>query len=229
MTNADEDDPQPDCTSTPSERARGIRKNLLLSASIERQGLSTPARIRNLSESGAMLDAAVLPNVGDSFVLRRLQMEIAATVVWRRAGRCGVKFEGAASVEDWVAGGRLPEHGQERSQARVDAIQAAVRRGDPPVSDDTPETQTALPAAELETRLAEEIAYARRILDDVGDELSDDAIVLQRHAQALQNLDIACQILAHVGAILAAADRSAAVEAVTMEELRTRLLRKSIF
>ena len=66
----------------------------------------------------------------------------------------------------------------------------------------------------------------RRLLDSVGDDLTDDPIILQRHGKALQNFDIACQILTHLGAIVGARDRGAAVNAVAMEELRARLLRK---
>ena len=87
-------------------KLRSPRKNLLLSATIEAGHLKAPVRIRNLSETGAMLDGAALPDVGTSFTLRRLEIEIGATVVWASSGRCGVAFDGKVSVEDWVAGVR---------------------------------------------------------------------------------------------------------------------------
>lgn len=204
-------------------RPRPPRKNLLLSASIEAGGLKAPVRIRNLSEGGAMIDGTALPEVGTPLVLRRLEVEIGATTVWRAPGRCGMKFEGCVSVEEWVAGVRRLSFGM--GQARVDAIQAAIRSGALlPAESEEADPPADLPA--VESRIAEEIAYARRLLDKVGDELTDDPIILQRHGHSLQSFDEACQILDHLGTILRAPDPAAAIDAVTMQELRARLLRK---
>ena len=204
-------------------RSRAPRKNLLLSASIEAGGLKAPVRIRNLSENGAMIDGAALPEVGSTLVLRRLEVEIGATTIWRSPGRCGIKFDGNVSVEEWIAGVRQLSFGT--GQARVDAIQAAIRGG----AQLPPESQANSPPVDLvalESRIAEEIGYARRLLDQVGDQLTDDPVILQRHGRSLQTFDEACQILDHLGRILVAPNPAAAVEAVTMEELRARLLRK---
>ena len=216
-------------TGTPGEQARAQRKNLFLAAEIETDGVKLPVRIRNLSEGGAMIEGAALPGVGAALILRRLQVELAGSVIWRTAGRCGVKFSEAAFVEEWVAGRRLVERTLGRGQARVDVIQAAIRGGAALADDGPSPSGAAADDRNLDHRLAEELAYVRRLLDIVGDELSDDPIMLQRHAHTLQNFDMACQILAHISAILGAPDRADAVAAVTLEELRTRLLRKSTF
>jgi len=201
----------------------------MLSADIECRGLKSVVRIRNLSASGAMLDGPVLPEVGETLTLRRMEFQIEASVVWRAAGRCGVSFDGVASVEDWIAGRGHGMSGLETGQARVDAIQAAIRRGDPLMTDDTTATAEATAPDAINERVAEEIAYVRRMLDAIADELLDDGIVMQRHAQALQNFDIASQILRHLGAIIVAPDPAQAADAVDMQELRTRLLRKPNF
>jgi hypothetical protein len=52
-------------------------------------------------------------------------------------------------------------------------------------------------------------------------------MVLQRHGRALQNLDAARQIPVHLSAILGSKDRFAAVDWVTMQELRSRPVRRS--
>jgi hypothetical protein len=207
---------------------RAPRKNLLLSATIEAGPLKAPVRIRNLSETGAMLDGAALPDVGTSFTLRRLEIEIGATIVWASSGRCGVAFDGKVSVDDWVAGVRqIPRLGLP-GQARVDAIQSALRSGDLlPIEPAAPTLPVGAP--ELDQRIAEEIDHAWRLLEAVGDELSDDPVLLQRHGDALQRFDIACQIISHLGAVIGAPDRMAAIENVAMLELRSRLLRKAIF
>jgi hypothetical protein len=208
------------------EHARPPRKNLLLAASVEAGALSAPVRIRNLSETGALIDGAALPEIGTELTLRRMEIEIGATVMWRTGGRCGIRFAGNVSVDDWVIGKRRTSALFERSQAGVDARQAAVRSGVSLPAEDGAATITLPRADVLEERIAEELAYLRRVLDSVGDVLSDDAIILQRHSGALQQIDVACQTLAELGAILGSMDRVAAASAVNMHDLRARLLRK---
>jgi hypothetical protein len=208
---------------------RAQRKNLFLAAEIETEGVKLPVRIRNLSEGGAMVEGVALPGVGATLILRRLQIELAGSAIWRTAGRCGIKFGEPAFVEEWVAGRRLVERTLGRGQARVDVIQAAIRGGAALADDPAAPVELAADDRNLDHRLAEELAYVRRLLDVVGDELTDDPIMLQRHAQTLQNFDMACQILGQLSAVLDAPDRMGAVAAVTLEELRTRLLRKSTF
>jgi hypothetical protein len=213
---------------TANTRERAPRKNLLLAATIEAGALKAPVRIRNLSESGAMLDGAALPDVGTTFMLRRLEIEIGGTVVWREGGRCGVAFDGKVSVDEWSAGvPQAPRLGA-RGQARVDEIQSVLRSGGQlPI--DVPSPTKPIPPAELNRRIAEEIDHAGRLLESVGDELTDDPVLLQRHGEALQRFDIACQIISHLGTVVGAPDRQAAIENVVMEDLRSRLLRKAIF
>lgn len=206
--------------------ARAPRKNLLLAATIEAGSLSATVRIRNLSESGAMLDGVALPNTGTKLVLRRAVIEMPATVVWQAGGRCGVQFDATTiTVDEWVAGLLTPSFQGHKGQQRVDAIQQALREGAalPAESDGT--ASAAPNGAALESRVAEEILYVQRLLDSLGEDLVEDPILLQRHARALQNLDRASQMLEHLGAILNANDRVAAARQVKMEDLRTRLLR----
>lgn len=219
-------EPPPETSAAGGEHARSPRKNLLLAATIEAGALSAPVRIRNLSETGALIDGAALPEVGAELTLRRLEIEIGATVVWRAAGRCGIRFTGTVCVDDWAIGKRRAASLFEASQAGVDARQTAIRSGASLPADDGT-AMTAPPRADiLEGRIAEELAYVRRVLDSVGDTLSDDSIILQRHSGALQQIDAACQILAELTAILGSKDRVAAAVAVNMHDLRARLLRK---
>jgi hypothetical protein len=206
-------------------QARQPRKNLLLAATIEAGALSAPVRIRNLSETGALIDGAALPDVGTELTLRRLEIEIGATVVWRTGGRCGIRFTGNVSVDDWAIGKRRASQLFERSQAGVDARQAAVRSGLALPAEDGAAMITPPRADLLEERIVEELAYIRRALDSVGATLSDDAVILQRHGDALQQVDVACQMLGELGKILGSKDRVAAAAAVNMHDLRARLLR----
>lgn len=222
----EQSDDEVNLTDGPSLLDRAQRKNLFMAAEIETDGVKLPVRIRNLSESGAMVEGTTLPLAGATLTLRRLQVEIPGSVVWRTAGRCGIRFSEAAFVEEWVAGRQLVERTLGHGQARIDVIQAAIRGGATLADDLVPATERTVDGGNLDRRLSEEVAYVRRLLDTVGDELSDDPILLQRHANTLQSFDMACQILGHVSAILGAPDRADAVTKVTLEELRTRLLRK---
>lgn len=227
VTSSQPDEPE-STSATGSEQPRATRKNLMLAASIESAGSRAPVRIRNLSETGAMLDGAALPATGASLVLTRADIQVSANVVWCAGGRCGIRFDNvAASVDEWVAGKRAAVFAGQRGQARVDAIQNAVRSGAALPAE--PATGTATSTAELERRIAEEIIYVQRLIDALGEELIEDPVMLQRHSRVLQNLDRASQVLEHLGNVLGEDDRLAAAQAVVMQDLRERLLRKAIF
>lgn len=121
-----------------------------------------------------------------------------------------------------------------REQAICDSIQAefrssqadggkkSIRLGDAPPLDPalTPTDD------ELRLRLAEELEYARRMLDDMGDELSADMGVVMRHGVALQSVDIVGQMLGHIAAVTRSSAPDRAVERIGMCELKARLARR---
>jgi len=212
------------------DQPRATRKNLMLAAAIESAGTRAPVRIRNLSETGAMLDGAALPAPGASLLLIRADIQVSASVVWCAGGRCGIRFDNiAASVDEWVTGKRAAVFAGQQGQARVDAIQSVVRSGAALPSEAAAPAGAAISAAELERRIAEEIIYVQRLIDALGEELIEDPVMLQRHSRVLQNLDRASQVLEHLGKVLGEDDRVAAAQAVVMQDLRERLLRKAIF
>ena len=79
----------------------------------------------------------------------------------------------------------------------------------------------------LSVRLGEELDYVRRMLETMGDQLSNDPILIRRHAVALQSLDIVGQILAHVGYVIRSSDPHSAVQHLGMADLRARLTRRN--
>jgi hypothetical protein len=209
------------------------RTNLLLAATAEVGGRAVPVRIRNLSETGALLEGAGLPDAGMPLVLVRGDLHVSATVAWAAGPRRGVRFHGPTPVYEWTGGAKPKplECTGLRDQRRVDAIQAearaeaasgsALRASAPP-----PPPPTVTP--DLDARLAVEIGYVQRLLENLGDELIKDLFLVQRHGPALQNLDLVGQILGHVAAILAAEDKAPVIEEIGMEDLRARLKRKPI-
>jgi hypothetical protein len=127
-------------------------------------------------------------------------------------------------------------------QARCDAIQAAYReeqerapiRREPAIKrsirrDPPPLAKAQVPTDDvLKLRLAEELEYARRMIENMGDALSADPQLVMRHMVALQSIDIAGQILGHVGSVIRSSDPESAVDLIGMCDLRGRLKRQSV-
>ena len=202
---------------------REPRKNLMLAATIAAAEVSAPVRIRNLSEGGAMIDGAALPEPGSTLVLTRLELSVQATVVWNRDGRCGLMLANRIVVDDWIAGVRRTRATGNLGQLRVDQIQAAVRSGAALPVDPAPPPAPVVETGALDRRLARELSDLKRVLDEVGEALADDIDVLMRHEQTLQRFDIAVQTLQYLADLMAAPDRAKAVEDVPMHDLRSRL------
>lgn len=208
------------------------RTNLLLSANAEVGGRILPVRIRNLSETGAMLEGAGLPDAGMKLVLARGDLHVSAVVAWAAGGRRGVRFDGPTPVHEWTGGSKprpLDCTGL-RDQRRVDALQAEARSetASGRALRESAETAPATVSPDLDSRLAHELGYVQRLLENLGDELISDLFLVQRHGQSLQSLDLVSQILGHVAAILQAEDKAAVIEELGMEDLKARLKRKAI-
>ena len=128
-------------------------------------------------------------------------------------------------------------------QARCDAIQAdfraeqretpsilrepeprkSIRRNPPPLPPALVPTDDA-----LTLRLAEELEYARRMIEAMGDTLSSDPQLVMRHMVSLQSVDIVGQILGHVANVIRSSDPAGAVDRIGMCELKARLTRTRI-
>ncbi len=81
---------------------------------------------------------------------------------------------------------------------------------------------------QMKVRLAEELEYARRMLEAMGDDLSADMAVVMRHAVALQSVDIIGQMLGHIANVIRSSDPQGAVELIGMCELKARLKRTKL-
>lgn len=137
----------------------------------------------------------------------------------------------------WRGLAKLPGYGADvpsahpsSAQARVDRIAAEARRAAlPAVAPPPPPIAPLAPSDDaLERRLAEEIAYARRLLDSMAEKLSADTGVLTRHTRTLQGFDIVGQMLDGLGSVIAAKNKADAIDRLGMEDLRNRLKRKGL-
>jgi hypothetical protein len=202
---------------------RAPRENVMLAATISAGVVSTPVRICNLSEEGAMIDGPSLPDVGTALMLRRLDLSTFATVIWSHDGRCGLSLKRRISIGDWVGGVRGAADGDRPGQSRVDQLLSAIRSGTAlPVETEAPAPNPA-DARPVEQRIAAELVRVKRVLDRISEELTDDIDVLMRHQRAMQSFDIAAKIVEELAAVLAAEDREAAVGSVEMHDVRSRL------
>jgi hypothetical protein len=95
---------------------------------------------------------------------------------------------------------------------------------------DPPPTPAALIPTDdvVRLRLAEELEYARRMLNLMGDELSSDGAVIARHGMALQSVDIVGQMMGHIANVIRSSDPQGAIELIGMGELKARLKRRSM-
>ena len=114
------------------------------------------------------------------------------------------------------------------TQAECDAIAAEARRNPrrPSILRDFSPPPPLEPTEDLiEERLSEEIDYARRVLEAVGDRLISDPLILNRHESTLQSFDIIGQLLGHLAKVTGSKDKLEAINRIGMQELRSRLNR----
>jgi hypothetical protein len=120
-----------------------------------------------------------------------------------------------------------------QNQARCDSIQAEFRAETPArrsIRRDPPPIPPALIQTDdpLLLRLAEELEYARRMLEAMGETLSADGLLVARHLTALQSVDIVAQMIGHIADVVRSSDPAGAVERIGMHNLKARLTRTKI-
>jgi hypothetical protein len=201
------------------EHRRAPRTNMFIAGTAELEGRAIAVRLRNMSEGGALVEAAEPIRAGAFVVLRRGGNEAGGRVAWSHGLRCGIAFTGPVCVATWM-GRPVPRDGE--GQRRVDAIQAQIRNGATPILAAHP-ARPEVSAQLLQQRLSEELVQLKRIIDTIGETLAGEPEMLERHAGSMQQFDIASQTLAHLARILTAPDPVEALSAIGMDSLRRRL------
>ncbi|HEV8408225.1 MAG TPA: hypothetical protein VGQ34_09865 [Sphingomicrobium sp.] len=172
------------------------RTSIYLAAALYCDGASAPVKIRNMSTAGALVEGAVLPDLGSLVQLVRGGLIVHGLVSWSSDGRCGLKFSGLVDVQRWQA---VPSNNE---QQRVDEIVRLVKAGAVPLAvpplaktDDRGET----PDADI----SGDLRRAAQLLDCLCNVLASDPDIIERQGSALQNLDIAIQMIGAVEAVIA--------------------------
>lgn len=177
---------------TITEARQNPRTNTMLAASLEFDGDRHAVFVRNLSVTGALVEGRFLPLSGDRVILHRDDHRVPATVIWASGNRCGLSFAAQVTLDAMI---KRPKPGAPSTphQARIDAIQRALREKRPVPTFD--ETEAVVGASAIGKRLVDEIGYAQRLVETVNDTLSGDAYVLSRYGVILQQIDEAEQLL----------------------------------
>ena len=164
-------------TRDPRENSRA---NVFLMAVLAHGKTAVPVRIRNISPTGALLDAKhSLPPAGSQVALRRGDLSVTAEIVWQDQYCCGARFDRRIDPEQWVK--RLGHAGQRR----VDSVIAKLRAGvDLPLQSERPnELAEVLRELSVElTEISEDIAD----LPDLTDELCAALVRLDAVGQRLR-------------------------------------------
>jgi hypothetical protein len=92
------------------------RTALFVAATIIIDDQVDPVRVRNLSQSGALLEGAVLPRPGSWFELVRAHLRVSARAMWVCGKQCGALFGEAVDIGEWMTPSAPTQ------QQRIDAL-----------------------------------------------------------------------------------------------------------
>lgn len=173
------------------ETRTAARSSLYLGAALYCDGCSTAARIRNMSADGALIEAAVVPDVGSLVQLVRGRLIVHGLVIWSADGKCGVKFSSRVDVQQWRSAPTDSE------QQRVDDVVRLVKAGAVPL----PVATHGDGESDRGEHMAAGLMRVTKLLNDLSDVLAGDPDMVSRHGAALQNLDIAVQVIAAMQSI----------------------------
>lgn len=188
-----------------TEKASG-RTSTLLSATICWAEGETAAFVRNISEMGALLeaDAALAPK--ESIILKREELEVNGYVVWAKDHTYGIKFLSAVDPNAWI-GGAIP-----KTTLSSSSLKRLLEEG---------KDVSLL----IEKRLSEEVAYSARILENVCNEFTKDAVLCNRYPAQLQDISIAIQMLTEISVVISARDKLDEVGNRVTGPMKVRILR----
>jgi len=173
--------------STPSHELRTeSRSNIFVMAALYANGRSvTPVRVRNISATGALIEAPALPAAGATVRLGRASLSALGTLVWVNGAKGGIQFDAPVAVADW-----LPQGRRGFGQQFVDELFHQKRLG-------------AVRSIADGAGLADELLELRLSLERAAEELALDGAVASRHLSTLQTIDAVGQAIANVAAEIA--------------------------
>ena len=179
---------QPQNADPRADPRANARTNMFLAAVIRQPGLSLPVKVRNMSVAGALVEGAALPAEGADVLLVRGSLTVSATVAWCSEGRCGLRFSSLACVRDWLAPPTNP------GQQRVDEAVRVLKLGAVPMPQRSASGHEA--RSNQSGQFGDDLRRVGRLIQHLSQAISNDGDAVIRHADELQNLDIALQTIA---------------------------------
>lgn len=186
------------------------RTATMLNGEISIGDTTWPAKIRDISAYGALVQSDAMAQEGASVVLSRGPRCVAGEVRWRGTNALGIQFAEPVDVAEWLD-----------SQ---DARGTGSREKNVP-NHGCRNTMEVLPPDVVACRVREEMAYVSRLIDGVAELLSEDPILHVRHATRLQELCIGKQMLNELAAVLELGCSADAVLISVSGPMQQRLLR----
>ena len=166
---------------------RGARRaSMYLAAVLHAGALASPARVRNMSSTGALVEANTVPHPGTVIRLVRGGLAADGEVMWARGGRCGLRFHDRVDCHRWLA---PPAN---REQERIDAGIRKIRAAGVSTCAALPVSP---PTVDPMATWADHLALTGALLRSLGESLAADTEVVSRHVESLQKFDLAVQML----------------------------------
>ena len=145
------------------------RVNMFVLATLSSATTSGAVKVRNMSERGALIEGAALPDPGELVQLCRGEISVQGRVVWNAAGKAGLRFDALISVDQWTPGG----HARQR---QVDRTFQQIKSGIIPVGQDEK-------AARI---LPSDLDALAKDIDGLADALAADPATVVRFGSKLQ-------------------------------------------
>lgn len=198
-----------------SEARSAPRTSMFVTCRLDMDAGSSPATIRNLSPTGALVEAAVVPPRGKRVTLSRGSLVAAGEVIWFEGNRFGIRFRNLVHVQSWL--GSI----QNREQLRVDEIVRAVKTP----QDTSISIATQLPPAEAlaPAQFVEDLARMSLLVEQLGNRLAADPAIVMNYPAELQYVDLVVQTLACVSNCLTT-DAATSGSTLKLQSLRNSAL-----
>ena len=154
------------------------RKSLFVHATLHFVDGFCSIKLRNISPTGALIEAERLPRSGTPVEIRRGKLVAVGTVIWRRGGKAGIEFLSETDVSRWMPAAPGPVVSDNAFQ----------------VFKDTPVPTFRAPGPKSRVT-AEEMEGVAVLLDDLAATFAKDAGVQFNYAAKLQALGVASRLL----------------------------------
>jgi hypothetical protein len=146
--------------------------------------------IRRLTPLDALIDAALVPRLNSSILLRRGRFCAEARIRWSKGGRLGLRFFSPVCPRDWLE----PINPQDQFGGAPDPPFHLQARQPKPSAHRIDQGEHEI----WMQHLSEDLALVKRLVEKTGEAFAADPLMMQEHMVELQFFDLTMQMLAAV-------------------------------